>query len=76
MRRTVLVVDDHPPFRAEARAMFEASGFRVVGEAADAASALEAVSRLRPGLVLLDVQLPETARFESSLRLGVAQLWP
>jgi hypothetical protein len=39
---TVLIVDDHPSFRASARAMLESEGFEVVGEAADGASALEA----------------------------------
>jgi DNA-binding NarL/FixJ family response regulator len=38
--RTVLVVDDHPSFRATARALLEAEGFTVVGEAADGAEAL------------------------------------
>jgi CheY-like chemotaxis protein len=55
---TVLIVDDHAPYRASARRMLEAEGFRVVGEAGDAAEALEAVARLRPAIVLLDIQLP------------------
>src|SRR5512145_1374700 len=57
MSRTVLIVDDHPSFRASARAMLESEGFVVVGEATDGASALDAVESLEPGLVLLDVQL-------------------
>jgi DNA-binding NarL/FixJ family response regulator len=64
MARTVLIVDDHPSFRASARAMLEAAGFDVVGEAADGASALDAVGELDPGLVLLDVQLPDISGFE------------
>jgi DNA-binding NarL/FixJ family response regulator len=56
--RTVLIVDDHPGFRSAARALLEAGGFDVVGEAADGASALAAVAELRPEVVLLDVQLP------------------
>jgi DNA-binding NarL/FixJ family response regulator len=62
--RTVLIVDDHPSFRASARAMLESSGFDVVGEAADAASAIDAIGQLDPGLVLLDVQLPDMTGFE------------
>ena len=39
--RTILVVDDHPTFRATACALLEAEGFVVVGEAADGRSALD-----------------------------------
>src|SRR4029450_12552716 len=46
MARTVLIVDDHP-FRAVARASLPLEGFAVLGEAADALSALVAVGRLR-----------------------------
>ena len=60
----MLVVDDHPAFRGEARLMLEASGFRVVAEAVDAASAIEAVARLDPEVVLLDVQLPDASGLE------------
>jgi DNA-binding NarL/FixJ family response regulator len=59
MRPTVLIVDDHVAFRASARALLEAEGFHVVGEAADAAGAVEAVAVLRPEIVLLDIQLPD-----------------
>jgi DNA-binding NarL/FixJ family response regulator len=59
MRPTVLIVDDHAAFRASARALLEAEGFDVVGEAADGVGAVEAVAVLRPEIVLLDVQLPD-----------------
>jgi DNA-binding NarL/FixJ family response regulator len=61
---TVLIVDDHPSFRASARAMLESAGFDVVGEATDGASALDAVESLEPSLVLLDVQLPDMSGFD------------
>jgi DNA-binding NarL/FixJ family response regulator len=64
MPLTVLIVDDHPSFRASARLLLEAEGFDVIGEAADGASALEEVVRLRPEVVLLDVQLPDTDGFQ------------
>jgi DNA-binding NarL/FixJ family response regulator len=59
MRPTVLIVDDHADFRASARALLQAEGFDVVGEAADGAGAMEAVAVLRPEIVLLDIQLPD-----------------
>ena len=58
VRPSVLLVDDHRRFRASARALLEAEGFEVVGEAADGDAALLQAATLRPGLVLLDVQLP------------------
>ena len=60
---TVLIVDDHPSFRAIARAVLADGGYAVVGEATDAASALAAARRFRPDCVLLDVQLGEVDGF-------------
>jgi DNA-binding NarL/FixJ family response regulator len=59
----VLIVDDHPSFRATARAVLEAEGFDVIGEAEDGTSALRTARQLHPDLVLLDVQLPDTDGF-------------
>lgn len=63
MAYRILIVDDHPSFRATARTLLAADGFEVVGEAEDGRSALEAISRLAPDLVLLDVQLPDMDGF-------------
>jgi DNA-binding NarL/FixJ family response regulator len=60
----ILIVDDHPSFRASARVVLESEGFDVVGEAVDGASALSECCRLRPEVVLLDVQLPDTDGFD------------
>jgi len=57
--RTILVVDDHGPYRATARALLEAEGYDVVGEAADGASAIAEIERLRPEIVLLEPHLSE-----------------
>src|SRR5437763_12784142 len=66
---SVLIVDDHPSFRASARALLQSEGFEVVGEAEDGESALRAVAALLPELVLLDVQLPDIDGFEVARRL-------
>ena len=60
---TVLIVDDHDGFRESARALLEAEGFAVVGDAADGVSALAAVRRLQPDVVLLDIRLPDLDGF-------------
>lgn len=61
--RTLLIVDDHAGFRSFARALLEAEGFEVVGEAADGASAVAAARRLRPEIILLDIALPDVNGF-------------
>jgi two-component system, NarL family, nitrate/nitrite response regulator NarL len=67
---SLLIVDDHADFRTGARALLEIDGFQVVGEAADGESALEAVHRLRPRVVLLDIQLPGIDGFRVAERLA------
>jgi DNA-binding NarL/FixJ family response regulator len=70
MPRTAFVVDDHPSFRECARACLQEEGFDVVGEAGDGATALEAVRRLRPDILILDVQLPDMSGFEVTAELA------
>ena len=53
----VVIIDDHSIFRSGLRADLDAS-IEVVGEAADAASAIEVIAATRPDVVLLDVHLP------------------
>jgi DNA-binding NarL/FixJ family response regulator len=67
---TVVIVDDHPSFRASARAMLESGDFRVIGEAADGSTALDLLKRLRPDIVLLDVQLPDMSGFDVCVECG------
>lgn len=69
MPTTVLIVDDHPTFRATARMLLEAEGFDVVGEAPDAAGALREAHALHPDLVLLDVNLPDGDGFDVAREL-------
>ena len=66
---TVLIVDDHPSFRGSARALLEAEGYEVVGEAENGLDGLDAARSLRPDVVLLDVQLPDIDGFEVASRL-------
>ena len=69
MGTRVLIVDDHAGFRAHARRLLECEGYRVVGEAPDSASALEAACELEPELVLVDVHLPDANGFVLCSRL-------
>ncbi len=76
MPHTILIVDDHAGFRRSARRLLQADGFDVVGEAPDGASALTEAIRLRPDVVLLDVQLPDIDGFMVARRLAQAVPMP
>jgi DNA-binding NarL/FixJ family response regulator len=69
MSRTVLIVDDHPAFRASARTMLEEEGFEVVAEAEDGRSAVELIRRLEPEVVLLDIALPDQSGLDVAEQL-------
>ena len=56
----VLVVDDHPVAR---------QGIQIVGEADDGFAAIEQTARLRPDVILLDVQMPRLSGIEALPRL-------
>lgn len=65
----VLVVDDEPVFRNAARRLLERRGYAVVAEAGCAATAQEAVERVAPDAVLLDVRLGDDDGFDVCRRL-------
>jgi DNA-binding response OmpR family regulator len=67
----VLVVDDEPSILELARMYLEREGFRVQ-DSKDGEAALEAVNRLQPALVVLDVMLPKLDGFEVCRRLRAA----
>jgi CheY-like chemotaxis protein len=76
MPSRVLIVDDHHGFRTVARALLEGDGLVVVGEAEDGCSAVSAVERLVPDIVLLDVHLPDMDGFAVARRLALLPVPP
>jgi CheY-like chemotaxis protein len=68
----VVIVDDNARFRTRARRVLEAAGYVVLAEAADGATALEAIRRARPDVVLLDVELPDMSGLTVAERLTQA----
>ena len=66
----VLIVDDHVGFRGAARQLLQGMGCQVVGEAGTGAEALSEARRLKPDLVLLDIQLPDLDGFKVAASLS------
>jgi DNA-binding NarL/FixJ family response regulator len=82
---SLLIVDDNASFRDEARDLLEVQGLRVVGVAADAASALALAQSARPDVALVDVELGDTsgitvaqalARADARLRVILVSAYP
>jgi CheY-like chemotaxis protein len=69
----VVIVDDSPPFRRAVREMLQRRGYLVVGEVGTAAAALDAVERVLPDALLIDVGLPDGCGFELARVLIRAQ---
>ena len=58
-KKRVLIVDDHPIFRAGLTGLVNLeTDMTVCGEAQDAPQAMQVLEKLKPDLVLLDMSLP------------------
>jgi len=69
----VILVDDHPVFRNGLRALLQASGVDVVGEAATGADAVDLAARLTPDVVLMDLGLPDMSGVDAVVRIIAAR---
>ena len=55
---SILVVDDHPTARRTIRSLLAGHHISVCGEAVDGEEAIAKVRKLRPDIVLLDINMP------------------
>jgi NarL family two-component system response regulator LiaR len=69
----VLLVDDHAVVRKGLRALLEHdSRVEVIGEADDGEQALRATERLRPDVILMDLEMPVLGGIEATRRITSA----
>ncbi len=69
----VLVVDDHPVFRAALHALLDGTdGMEVAGEAPDGRTAVALAQQLEPDVVLMDLNLPDLDGVEATRRIVTA----
>jgi DNA-binding NarL/FixJ family response regulator len=67
----VLIADDHPLVRSGLKALLASvEGIEVVGEAADGGAAVEVALRVRPDVVVMDIQMPGQDGIEATRRLA------
>ncbi|OYT68763.1 MAG: response regulator [Armatimonadetes bacterium JP3_11] len=72
----VLIVDDEPVIRLDLKAMLEAMGHTVVGEADNGEDALQLARTLKPDLVIADIMMPEMDGIELARRLARERIAP
>ncbi len=70
----VLIADDHRLVRAGLSELLrDQPGIEVVGEAEDGEAVLDLTPRLRPNVILMDVQMPRLGGIEATRRLNATQ---
>jgi DNA-binding NarL/FixJ family response regulator len=69
----LLIADDHPLFRDGMRSLLEARGIDVVGEAGNGREAVEQARRLRPDVLLMDLNMPEMNGLAATRLLSAEQ---
>src|ERR671926_1021961 len=69
----VLLVDDHAVVRKGMRALLDREpGLEVVGEADDGEQAVHAADRLRPDVILMDLEMPRLGGIEATQQISAA----
>ncbi len=74
-RIRTLIAEDEPLARERLRMLLAAEDWiELVGDASDGVQAIDAIQRLRPELVFLDIQMPGATGFEVIESIGADQM--
>ena len=69
----ILLVDDHLMFRQALNLMLKTlPDFKIIGEAADGAEAVELAKKLKPDIVLMDISMPRVNGIEATRQIRAA----
>ena len=75
MKTKLLLVDDHAVVRSGLRMLLEGEqDVEIVGEAGTASEAINAISSLKPDVILMDIGLPDMSGIDAARE--VKRLWP
>jgi DNA-binding NarL/FixJ family response regulator len=69
----VVIVDDSEVVRAKLRGLLDSTeGLELIGEAADGETGVEIAARLRPDIVLMDINMPGISGIQATWQLGTS----
>lgn len=68
MTKAILVIEDHEDNRRIIRDLLTSAGYEII-EAKSAGEGVTAAEKHRPGLILMDIQLPDFDGYEATRRI-------
>jgi YesN/AraC family two-component response regulator len=76
MEPTILIVDDHAIVREGLRSLLSASrpNWKIVGEVRNGIEACDAIAKLKPDVVILDITMPEMSGLQVGARVSESKL--